>query len=420
MKKNIWILNHYAGSMYWAKGGRHYYLAKYLIQNGYKPIIFASNIKHGTGERYFEYKGLFHIEKDKESGITFVFVKSCSYKDNGNKRILNMIDFYRNIKRTSNAIIPTLRNPDIIYASSVHPLTLVAGIQIAKKNHIKCISEVRDLWPESIVVYSKKFRPKGFIIKGLYYGEKWIYKKSDALIYTMAGGRQYIINKGWDTEQGGPVKLEKVYHINNGVDLEKFDKNIKDYFYEDPELDDRGIIKIVYTGSIRRVNNLGIILNAAKSFLHKNVRFLIWGTGDELERLKERVIEEGITCVKFKGVVEKKYIPSILSRADINLVHWETSSILKYGVSYNKLFEYLAAGKPIFSTVAPGYSLIKKYKCGIEAKNDSEKEITRSLNHLIDLDQDKKIELGKNARRASEDFDFKALTKSLINIIEDL
>ena len=71
--------------------------------------------------------------------------------------------------------------PDVIFASSVHPLTLVAGLQLAKHFGVKCVCEVRDLWPESIVVYSNRFTKDNPLIKLLYRGEKWIYKKAESL-----------------------------------------------------------------------------------------------------------------------------------------------------------------------------------------------------------------------------------------------
>ena len=49
MKRNVWIINHHANDMYFDKGGRHYSIAKYLKLQGYDPIIFCSNAKHGNG-----------------------------------------------------------------------------------------------------------------------------------------------------------------------------------------------------------------------------------------------------------------------------------------------------------------------------------------------------------------------------------
>ena len=78
---------------------------------------------------------------------------------------------------------------------------------------------------------------------------------------------------------------------------------------EDPDLDDPDTFKVVYTGSIRQVNGLGLLLDAAKEVRGPRVRFLIWGDGDERPALEQRVKDENIGNVVFKGRVEKSSCP---------------------------------------------------------------------------------------------------------------
>lgn len=85
-----------------------------------------------------------------------------------------MIDFYRNVKRTAKKYVKKYAEPDIILASSVHPLTMIAGIQLAKKYNVKCICEVRDLWPDAIVASSKNLGKFKLFTWCLYRGERWI------------------------------------------------------------------------------------------------------------------------------------------------------------------------------------------------------------------------------------------------------
>lgn len=419
MKKNIWIMNHYAGSMFFNQGGRHYNFAKYLKQAGYTPVVFCANSRHNKEGQHFEDFSLWHEHAAAEAGIPFVFVKTRTYSGNGKQRVLNMVDFYRNVKKAAKAYAKEHGKPDIIYASSVHPLTLVAGIQLAKYFGVECICEVRDLWPESIVAYSRRFTRTHPVIRLLYQGEKWIYKKADKLIFTMEGGSEYIVDQGWDAAHGGPVDLKKVFHINNGVDLEIFDNNRERFRVEDADLENPNIYKVVYAGSIRRINNLGQLVDAAKLIKNPGIKFLIWGDGDELETLCRRVTDERIDNVVFKGRVEKKYIPAIVSRADLNVVHWEMSSLLKYGESYNKLFEYLAAGRPIFSTVRPGYSIVEQNDCGADTTGFSPEDFAAGIERLAGLSADICAQMGKNAREAAETYDFKALTEKLIKVIEE-
>jgi len=285
---------------------------------------------------------------------------------------------------------------------------------LAKKFGVKCIGEVRDLWPESIVEYSSRLTKKNPLIKLLYLGEKWIYKKTAAMIFTMEGAYDYIVEQGWEKE----IPRENVFHINNGVDLEKFDANREHFVVQDEDLDNPDFFKVVYTGSIRRVNNLGLLLDAAKLIEDPRIRLLIWGSGDELEDLKKRVQDEDIKTVVFKGRVDKKYVPGIVSRSDLNVVHWEMANLLRFGVSYNKLFEYLAAGRPVFSTVRPGYSLIERFCCGADTAGFTPKDFADGIQALAQQTEVEQKEMGNNARQVALRYDFKALTDQLIHIIE--
>lgn len=418
MKQNVWILNHYAGSMMINKGGRHYWFAKYLKKEGYNPVIFASNSKHGIREQWFETNKLWIEKKAEEIDTPFIFVKTPLYSCNGMDRIINMLAFYRNVKKAAKEYAKDHGNPDVIFASSVHPLTLVAGIKLAKYFNVKCICEVRDLWPEAIVAYSKKITRNSLLAKIMYAGEKWIYKKADALIFTQEGGPDYIREQGWNKEQGGPIDMSKVFHINNGVDLATFDKNIKEFWMDDPDMDNPDTFKVIYTGAIRRINNLGLILDAAKLVKNPSIRFIIFGEGDELEKLKKRLVEEKIDNVIFKGRVNKQHIPSIDVRSDVNVVHWEMNPLLRVGESYNKSFEYYAAGKPVFYTVRPGYSIVEKYHGGKITEGYNAKDIAHGIETMFELSDEEKAEMSKNARHIAELYDFKNLTNKLIEIIE--
>lgn len=419
MGRTIWIMNHYAGPMLFNKGGRHYWFAKYLNQAGYQVVVFCANIQNSkTNERFIETENLWAVKDAEEINTPFVYVRARKYDGNGKQRILNMMDFYFNVKKAAKEYACKYGKPDIILASSVHPLTMVAGIQLAKRFGIKCICEVRDLWPEAIVAYSKRISKNSIPAKMMYAGEKWIYKKASAVIFTQEGGPDYVCEHRWDKKHGGPIENDKLFHINNGVDLEAFDENLKNYPYTDEDLDNSDIFKVVYCGSIRRINNLGIILDAAKLITNPKVKFVIFGSGDELEMLKKRVEEERIENVVFKGRVNKQFIPSIVSKSDLNIVHWEMNPLLRVGESYNKAFEYFAAGKPVFYTIRPGYSIVEKYNCGRLTEGFDPKDIAAGIQAMAEMSNVEKVEMTANARKTAEIYDFKNLTKRLVDIIE--
>ncbi|AKL93657.1 glycosyl transferase, group 1 [Clostridium aceticum] len=413
MRQNVWIWNHYATNMFFDLAGRHYWFAENLIKEGYKPTIFCASTNHFSDNHIDTKRDKFYT--DSVNDIPFVFVNTPEYKGNGKKRVVNMISFYRGLFKTAKEYAELNGKPDVILASSVHPLTLVAGIKIAKKFGVPCICEVRDLWPESIVAYGSLKR-NSMMAKLLYQGEKWIYRKANSVIMTWEGGSQYIKNQGW----GKHIDLNKVKHISNGVVIDSFDKNSKENQTEDADLNDKNYKNLVYAGSIRKVNNLGLLLDTAKIIQQKDqqVRFLIYGSGDEKEMLENRCKEEGINNVTFKGRVEKRMIPAILKKAYVNILHNSSTPLDKYGQSQNKFFEYLAAGRCVIQTYTTGYSILDKYTCGVSASKQNPEEVAKIILEICREDE-KANEMGRNARQVAYDFDFKKLTAKLIEIIEN-
>ena len=411
--KKIWILNHYASTDYDDQGGRHYGIAKYLRREGYEPVIFCCNKIHNTNRFCFNNDNLVNELTDEATDVPYVFLRGRDYSGSGKKRVLNMLDFYRNLKKIAPAYAKKSGKPDIIYASSVHPLTLVAGIKLARRYGVKCICEVRDLWPESIVEYSDSLSKDNPIIKVLYAGEKWIYKKCDALIFTFENGYDYIRERGWTQA----VPREKVFYVNNGVDLEIFNYNKDAYLIQDEDLEDDDRINIIYTGSIRKVNNLGRLLDIAKLIRNDKIRFLVWGDGDELEPLRKRLEDEKITNVVFKGKVDKKYIPYITSKAYINFAHNNPSKLFKYGISFNKIFDYMAAGRPILVDFECNSNPVINIGAEISTQGYTCEDIAHAIEAAAEMSGEKYRALCENSIKGAKRYDYKQLAKELINVI---
>jgi len=411
-------MNHYAIEQLNSKGGRHYWIAENLKKDGYDPVVFGCNEKHNDIGSYFPTDKRAKIVRS-EFDVPFVAVKSTQYMGNGVSRVKNMVVFAHNLIRDAKKYAEKYGKPDVIYASSVHPLTVLAGEHLARVFKVPCIGEVRDLWPETLVAYGA-IKKDSIVARLLYFGEKIMYKRADAMIFTMEGAPDYIREHKWNKESGGPIDLSRVFHVCNGVDIEQFDRNAEEYFMKDEDLDSKDTFCAVYTGAIKRANNVGLLLDAAKYLKDiKNLKILIWGEGNEVEELKKRVEREGLSdIVVFKGYIEKKYIASICKRADICLMHWERTSVNNYGYDYNKLFDYLASGKVVFSTIRSGHSLLENKKCGIETSGDTPKDFADGIRQVYGMDEAERQEWGNRARKAAYDYDFKVLTKKVEKAIE--
>jgi len=254
----------------------------------------------------------------------------------------------------------------------------------------------------------------------LYWCERWLYVRANRLVFSMEGGKDYLIEKGWDTSSGGAIELDKVLHINNGVDLKEFARLKETYMLDDADLQEHSTFRVVYIGAIRHFNNIKMLIDAAKMLMaNKSLKVLIYGDGDQREELETYARVNGISNVIFKQrFVDKKFIPYILSRSSLNIINYDQSDIWRYGESQNKMFQYLASGRPICSNIVPAYSIIQRYQCGIAQKFKDADEYATAIQSLCVMPEQQYEALCSNALIGAAEYDFDVLTKKLVELFE--
>lgn len=410
MKKKVWLINHNAQAP--SLGGlcRHYYFKKYTKETDFEIKIITSSFIHNTKiDMLAESKAFFGIKE--VDGEEFVFLKTNQYKNNSLKRKLNFLSFAWKLKKLPKKLKEI---PDLIYASTPDIFAAYYAVKLAKKLKVPCVVEVRDLWPESIIEYSG-FSPKNPLIKIMYKIEKWIYKNATSIVFTTEGEKQYILDKGWEKE----IDLNKCYYINNGVDFSNLNDLKENFQIEDEWLNDRGLMKCTYIGSIRKANHVQMIVDAAKLLkTDKRIVFLFFGDGTERETLEKYCKENDLKNCRFYGKVDSKYIPYILSKSDVNILNYRQANTLKYGGSQNKLFDYLASGKPIISTVSMNYNLIEEFGCGVTLKNYTVEELVETIKMFFEKSETERLEMGQKGIVCAEEFDYKSLAKRFIYVLE--
>jgi len=289
----------------------------------------------------------------------------------------------------------------------------------AFKLKAKYFVEVLDLWPESFLAFNlvSKNNP---ILKLSYLIEKWMYIKANKLIFSMEGGIDYLKQKKWLTSQGGKINDNKIHYINNGVDIKDFDYNKETFSLNDKDLQNIDFFKVVYIGSVRLANNIIKLIEAASLLKsYSNIKIIIYGDGDEREKLISYCKKKNISNVIFKEKwVNPKYIPYILSKSNLNILNYSPNYIWKYGGSQSKLFQYLASGKPILSNLKMGYCLITKFNLGIAKQFNSSKDYADSIIKIVNLDKEEYMSMCKNSRKTALEFDYIKLTNDLISLIK--
>ena len=400
---NIWIFNHYAITPDLAGGTRHYDFARKLVERGHKVTIFASSF------HYLLKKDL-KFEKDdkkiyvKESldGIDFIWIKTPSYKINNWKRILNMLVYsyraYKKGKRCKNS-------PDIIIGSSVHLFAVLAGFFVSKKKKAHFLMEVRDLWPQTLVDMGiSKYHPFVLLLSLI---ERFSYKKAEKIIVLLPNAKEYIVKLG--------VTERKIEWIPNGVFIERF-KNIN----VKKKASDKFII--LYMGAMSTANNLGFILETAEILKkEENIEFWFVGDGTEKELLRKISKEKDLKNVIFKDPVSKSKVYNLFGEVDCLLFPLQNSPVFNYGISSNKLFDYLYSQKPV---IFSGYSInnpVEEAKAGISIPPNDPKALAKAILKIKDLSEEEREKMGLNGRRYVEKYhNIEGLAKKLEKILKEV
>lgn len=405
---NIWLFNHYAVPPSLYPLARPFHFANHLQKKGHTVTIFAASSVHLSDQNLITDGS--QMKAKKIDGIRYVFLKARNYEGNGVQRILNFFDYTIRLFTHTRKF----RKPDVIMATSVHPLTCVAGILLAKKYKCRCVVEIADLWPLTLVEYGaiKDDHP---VTKALYVLEHWIYKKADAVLFTMCGGKQYIKDHGWQKD----VALNKIFYINNGVDLEAYRRQEATEIFRDEDLEKTDTFKVMYTGSMGTANAMYDILDAAERLKEKSdIQFILFGGGYLEDKLRKHCQEKQLTNVLFKGKVDKKYIPNILSKGNLNIMTGLSDRVSEYGLSMNKMFDYMASGKPTISNIQTQFDILEENRCGVTIGAGSADEMAKAVLRFYEMEQTEYKTYCENAKEAVKQYDFKYLTDELEKILE--
>ena len=409
--KKIWIVSHYAGGPSYCPRLPDYYLAEYLQRNGYDVLIFAASAVHNTDINFIKDASIF--KEEIVDGVPFVFIKTRSYESKID-RVFNMYDFYHNMMRA----YKLFEEPALIISAMPQPLSCLAGLKMAKKLKVPHITSIVDLWPLSIVEYAD-FSDYNPAIRALYGFEKWVYKKSEDLVFTWEGAYDYIIDKGWSKE----IPRSKFHYINIGVNLKEYYENLSKYSVDDPDLEEE-IFKVMYCGSVRQANDIDTIVECAKSLkqrgYEKKVKFIIYGDGPDRKPLVKKCLDNHIDNVVFKGSIDKKNVPYVLSKSDLCVLNLKAAGTQKYGNSSNKLFEYFAAGSPVVANIDEGkYPIISKYDCGTVVKQNDIEGYADAIARFVDMGEEEYNAYKNRALNAARIFDTETLNAEWERIIRN-
>ncbi len=384
-------------------GTRHLDFGMELAKRGYKVYIFASDFSVQKLRFLRLHKDeMFRIECIK--GVNFVWIRTTPYAGNNFYRLKNQFIFAKTMYR----IGLKLPRPDIIIGASPQLMTAFSALLLSVRFRIRFISDIFDLWPESLVQLRKsmKYNPYTWILKFL---ERSIYKKSSDIIVAIDGFRNYISSKGIDKDH--------IHFISNCTYPNHFKPDT-----QPEELKKRyGISRftLAYTGAIGFANNLQLIVEVAKKLTDLPVDFIILGEGPLRKTIEEQIRKEGITNVRIYDTIPKRNILSFLANVDACFITVQNTELFNHGLSPNKLFDYMLAGKPVLITASEQFTdMIKKADCGIYIEPDDPDAFASAVRKLYSMKAEDLKRIGQNGRNyVLEYFSEQSLGQRLFEIL---
>lgn len=343
--KSIWIIDHYSSEPKYGGISRQYDFAVELSKRGYHVTVLSSGFSHYTHTYIGDSKDKeYYISKVSDS-VHYVYLHTKAYETNGGiGRIKNMFSFRSAVAKHYREIAEKLGKPDVVEGASIHPLAWIAAYKVAKHFNVRFVAEVRDLWPEMWLLNKEK---KPYDPMVLFFGiiEKWAYRKADRIIYSMLYGDKYICDK-----LGFP--REKVALIGQPLDCARFDdfaQTKAELLPQDVQAFMQNAFLCVFTGYYKEYEGVYVMLEAAKLLMERGIdaKFLFLGSGQEAEGMQAYATEHALKNVMVGGRISKEAIPALLRKADICLAHCAakgSGESFKYGISKNKVNEYLYSG----------------------------------------------------------------------------
>lgn len=396
----IWILNHYASPPDRPAGTRHYEFGRVLAARGHEVTIFASSFSHFSRQEE-RLAGGERTRVEWVDGVRFVWVRTTSYTRNDIRRLRNMLSYAAGVM----LIQRRLSRPDVVVGSSVHLLAVAAAWLIGRTRGVPFVFEVRDLWPQTLIDLGA-LRERGAAARMLRGAERFFYHQARVVITLLPGAPEYIAGRG--------IAPERIAYVPNGIADGSLGENGSSHD-DDPgddaatELTGRieewrraGRMVAGYVGSHARANGISTLVGAARELRDRGedrIALVFVGEGPEKAACQRLAHEHDLSNVLFWRPVSKRSVPAVLGALDVMLFAVRDVPVFEYGLSSNKLFDYLASGRPVVAACAvPGNPVIESGG-GICVPPESPKAVADALIDVAALGDAGRRAIGDRGRR---------------------
>lgn len=388
---HILLINHYAGSTRHGMEFRPFYLAREWVRAGHKVQIVAASHSH---IRAHQPKLEGAVLDENIEGIDYRWYATPPYRGNGVGRVKNMLSFMWALWRDGRRLAREFK-PDVVIASSTYPMDIWPARRIAKLAHSKLVFEVHDLWPLSPIELGG-MSPAHPFIRLCQAAENAAYRDADVVVSMLPNVSDYVRGKG--------LPSSRLIIVPNGISLDDWQEAVAGPLRSDVQraiaaARAAGCNVVGYAGSHGRPNALDTLLNAAALMRAEPVQFVLVGDGHERERLAARVQAEGLVNVHMFPPIPKSQIPAFLKNVQAAYLGAPSLPIYRFGVSPNKMIDYMMAGVPILYAIEAGNDPVAEADCGLTIPAENPQALADAIRAVCESSPQRLKCMGENGQR---------------------
>jgi glycosyltransferase involved in cell wall biosynthesis len=357
---------------------RVYNIARVLLENNYRVTIFA-----------WDREGRY----PKSEEIDGIYIKRPSLKSTYSKGLRQLFAF---VIFQIKALIFLLKNDfDIVHPNDFD--TLMAAFLAAKLRRKKIVYDCHEDYPA--MMKDRKLRFLSTIIDKI---QTFIIKRVNLTLVVTPAFEKAFREKG----------IKKIKLVLNC-------KSVDDYIIEAEKmrdlrkkLDAEGKFVFLYIGRIAPDRNLEELVEIFKQIQNPYILFVIGGDGVLEEKIKSDIASS--KSIKFIGTIHPSLVPLYTKMADAMLAIYSEKNLNNVRSVPNKIFEAIAAAKPI---IASKYGLIgqiiNETRCGVAVNPSDLNEIKDAI---IKISSDKETYrfIIESTLKIQRKYDWKIVGQELI------
>lgn len=357
------------------------------MERGHKIQVLTGFPNYPTGKVFPGYKVRW-FQKEMLDGIEVLRVPLYpSHDGSAMGRIANYLSFALSASILGPWVV---KKADIIYAYHPPATIFLPAFFIKLFRRFPVVFDIQDFWPDTLAATGMFCNRIGLKMVDWYC--RLSYKIANKIVVLSPGFKRKLIEKG--------VPSQKIEVIYNWCDDREITASSPDPVVAG-EFEKTAQFNILFAGNMGKAQKLDVVLKAAEQIQHKlpQVKFIFIGGGVEVDSLKSIVHANNLTNVQFLPSCPPSQIGSVLSQADVLLVHLKKDPLFEITIP-SKIQAYMAVGKPILAAISgDAADIIKTAECGIACESENTDELINAIKWFYAHPQDKLLQMGNRGKR---------------------